>query len=103
MTAHHSIFIHPGVPGESLTADVATALGTRLVPVARYQVIASLRDFGGDRERERASAEPIFNRLAELRRYWLALVFDLQAVIATAAPPKRETFPPPPSGVMDEL
>ncbi|MFD8115129.1 hypothetical protein [Streptomyces microflavus] len=134
MTSHHSIFIHPGVPGESLTADMATAFGTRLLPVApgpadcsadlggtglelglshdledrgvpfdRYQVIASLWDFGGDRERERASAEHIFNRLAELRRYWPALVFDLQAVIATAAPPKRETFPPPPSGVMDEL
>ncbi|WP_411116428.1 hypothetical protein [Streptomyces sp. 058-1L] len=78
-------------PGESLTADVATAFGTRLLPVARgpadycadlggtrlelelshdyvedrgipfdrYQVIASLRDFGGDRERERARAEHI--------------------------------------------
>ncbi|MBK3585792.1 hypothetical protein [Streptomyces sp. PvR018] len=135
MTSHHSILIHPGVPGEPLTADVATAFGTRLLPVARgpadysadlggtglerglshdyvedrgipfdrYQVIASLWDFGGDGERERASAEHIFNRPAELRRYWPALVFDVQAVIATAAPPKREAFPPPPSGVMDEL
>lgn len=124
MTSHHSIFIHPGLPEETLTADVATASGGRLRPVShgpvdysadlvdaalelelshdyeedrgipfdRYQAVVTVRDFGGDKNRERGEAERVFNRLADLQRYWLVLVFDLQTVIATAAPPKCEAF-----------
>ncbi|MEU3208871.1 hypothetical protein ABZ702_34385 [Streptomyces cyaneofuscatus] len=125
MTSHHSIFIHPGLPEETLTADVAAASGARLrrvahgpvdygadlgdtaleielshdyeedmgIPFDRYQVVVTVRDFEGHRDREQARAEHVFNRLADVRRYWLVLVFDLQTVIATAAPPKQEVFP----------
>ena len=63
------------------------------VPFERYQVVMTVLDSDGDTERERATARQIFHDLAALRRYWLVLVFDLQAVIDTAAPPGQEAFP----------
>ncbi|MFE9724175.1 hypothetical protein ACFYQ5_11430 [Streptomyces sp. NPDC005794] len=63
------------------------------VPFKHYQVVLTVRDSDGDREREGVTARQIFGELAVLRRYWLVLVFDLQAVIDTAAPPGQETFP----------
>ncbi|KPC78583.1 MULTISPECIES: hypothetical protein [Streptomyces] len=63
------------------------------VPFERYQVLLTVRDSDGDMERERRTARQIYHDLTVLRRYWLALVFDLQAVIDTAAPPGQGTFP----------
>ncbi|WP_428935364.1 hypothetical protein [Streptomyces sp. ACT015] len=64
------------------------------VPFERYQVVLTVRNSDGDMEREEVIARQIFHELAVLRRYWLVLVFDLQAVIDTAAPPGQRTFPP---------
>ncbi|MBK0373882.1 MULTISPECIES: hypothetical protein [unclassified Streptomyces] len=63
------------------------------VPFERYEVVLTVRDSDGDMEREQVTARQIFHELAVLRRYWLVLVFDLQAVIDTAAPPGQRTFP----------
>ncbi|MFJ9425643.1 hypothetical protein [Streptomyces sp. NPDC101249] len=64
------------------------------VPFERYEVVLTVRNSDGDMEREEVIARQIFHELAVLRRYWLILVFDLQAVIDTAAPPGQRTFPP---------
>lgn len=63
------------------------------IPFERYQVVLTVRESNGDLEREGVTARQIFHELSILRRYWLVLVFDLQTVIDTAAPPGRGTFP----------
>lgn len=64
------------------------------IPFERYQVVLTVRESNGAREREEVISRQIFRELATLRRYWLVLVFDLQTVIDTAAPPGQGTFPP---------
>lgn len=64
------------------------------IPFHRYQVVVTVRDPAGDKDREQAVAERLFHRLAALQRYWLVLVYDLQTVIGSAAPPGRDPYPP---------
>ncbi|MFE9456460.1 hypothetical protein [Streptomyces californicus] len=53
-----------------------------------------MRDSDVDTGREGVTARRVFRELAVRRRYWLVLVFDLQAVLDTAAPPGQRTSPP---------
>ncbi|MGW0791176.1 hypothetical protein ACWD04_23760 [Streptomyces sp. NPDC002911] len=63
------------------------------IPFERYQVVLTVRESNGDMKREKVTAGQVFHELAILQRYWLVLVFDLQAVIDTATPPGQGTFP----------
>ncbi|MGA5323334.1 hypothetical protein ACPCIU_23195 [Streptomyces seoulensis] len=64
------------------------------VPFERYRAVLTVRDFAGDKDRERLVAERLFHRLAALQRYWLVLVHDLQRVIDRSAPPGEDLYPP---------
>jgi hypothetical protein len=64
------------------------------IPFERYQAVVTVRNFAGNKDRERATADRVFHELAAMRKYWLVLVFDLQMVLETAAPPGRTPFPP---------
>ncbi|NEB93961.1 hypothetical protein [Streptomyces bauhiniae] len=92
-----------GVEGVDYGADIGgTALELELdhdyeddkgVPFERYRAVLTVRDFGGDKDRERLTAEDLFHRLAALQRYWLVLVFDLQKVIDRSAPLGHDLHP----------
>jgi len=63
------------------------------IPFERYQVVLTVRESNSSMEQEAVISRQIFHELATLRRYWLVLVFDLQTVIGTAAPPGQSAFP----------
>lgn len=53
----------------------------------KYDAVITIRDFDRDKVREEALARDIFRKLAETKKYALALVFDLQMLIDSAGPP----------------
>ncbi|MFE9422528.1 hypothetical protein ACFYNO_06145 [Kitasatospora sp. NPDC006697] len=52
------------------------------IQLERYQSVLVIRDLDRDLERQQLLAERIFDGLAEVGRYELVLMFDIQEVIA---------------------
>ncbi|MFF0080714.1 hypothetical protein ACFYR1_13590 [Streptomyces canus] len=61
------------------------------IPFERYDSLLAVRDFDSNLERQAATALQIFERLAALDRYDLALVRDLQELLASSTRTSRHS------------
>ncbi|MFI2609442.1 hypothetical protein [Kitasatospora sp. NPDC018619] len=69
------------------------------IPFERFQAVLVVRDVDRDLERQSAAARRIVRALADTRRYWVVLVYELQAYIESAAPGDTgsQLWPPAPA------
>ncbi|WP_033355771.1 hypothetical protein [Kitasatospora aureofaciens] len=56
------------------------------IPFERFRAVMEVRDVDRDADRQLAVARRIVRYLADTRRYWVVLVYELQSYIESAAP-----------------
>ncbi|MFJ9952123.1 hypothetical protein [Kitasatospora sp. NPDC091207] len=56
------------------------------IPFERFQAVLEVRDIDRDMDRQLAVARRIVRHLADTKRYWVVLVYELQSYIESAAP-----------------
>ncbi|MFF1795372.1 hypothetical protein ACFVXQ_14345 [Kitasatospora sp. NPDC058263] len=66
------------------------------IPFERFQAVVAVRDIDRDMDRQLAVARRILRHLADTKRYWVVLVYELQLYIESAAPGERgsQIWPP---------